>query len=355
MSLSSQSWLCPTPTDRDRLLDMDARLKPMRALAFVVLAAALVAAALAGDVGWWSMAPLGAAVAGFALAERGLEQRRRPEFVVAAAWLLAQAAIALSIALSGMVGSPATSWLVLPVVTLPARFNSRGVAVGVAATAVLMLLSTVALEPGAAADDPAQVLFPLALLTGVAILSIALMKSDMQHRGDAIIDPLTGLLNRGALRARIPEIAAQAAINQRPVGLVVLDLDRFKAINDGHGHSVGDTVLREVAYRLRKQLRAYDLAYRLGGEEFLVLLPGADLKQSSAIAEELRDALATAPLAGLLCTVSCGVSASLPGNLDYEAVFAAADRALYEAKAAGRNQVCALALDEHDAAVPMPV
>ncbi len=346
MTLSPPSWLCPQASDRDRLLDMDHRLKPVRAAAILVLAVALVIAAADNRVGWWTLVPLLFAGAGFALAERGLDRRARPEYTVGAAWLTAQVAIAFSIALSGSVGSPATAWLVLPVVTLPARFTTRGVAAGVAATALLMLLATVALEPAAAAAAPEHVMFPLALLIGVAILSTALMRSDVQHRGEAIIDPLTGMLNRGALQGRLPELAAQAEINQRPVGVVVLDLDHFKAVNDGHGHATGDTVLREVAYRIRKHLRAYDLAYRLGGEEFLVVLPGADVEESSEIAEGLRLAIEQTPIVGLTCTASCGVSASLPGVLDYPAAFAAADGALYDAKAAGRNQVRAVALDE---------
>ena len=343
MTLSPPTWLCPTPSDRDRMLDMDARIKPMRTAAMLALGLALIVAAAAGRIGLWTLLPLAAAGAGFVIAERGLAQRTRPEYVIGAAWLLAQVAIAFSVALTGMVGSPATAWLVVPVVTLPARFTDRGVAVGVLITVVLMLASTAALEPSAAVAQPEQLLFPLALLAAVAILSVALMRSDLQHRGEAVIDPLTGMLNRGALQARLPEIAAQAAVNGQPVGLVVLDLDRFKAINDGHGHAVGDTVLREVAYRIRKQLRAYDLAYRLGGEEFLVLLPGAGIDQAVAIAEQLREAIGCEPMVGLLCTVSCGVSSSRPGLLDYEAAFADADRALYEAKSSGRNRVCSFA------------
>lgn len=344
MTTSPPTWLCPEPCDRDRLLDMDHRLKPMRAAAMLVLAVALVAAAAGGRVGWWTLIPLVAAAAAFAVAERRLERHARPEYVIGAAWLAAQVAIAGSIALSGMVGSAATAWLVLPVVTLPARFTTRGVAAGVAATAVLMLLATVALQPAAAAAAPEQVVFPLALLFSVAILSTALMRSDMEHRSEAIVDPLTGMLNRGALQTRLPELAAQAEVNGRPVGVVVLDLDRFKAVNDGHGHAVGDLVLQEVAYRVRKHLRAYDLAYRLGGEEFLVVLPGADLEQATEIAEGLRVAIEETPMVELALTVSCGVSASQPGVLDYPVTFAVADRALYEAKAAGRNRVQALAL-----------
>jgi diguanylate cyclase (GGDEF)-like protein len=104
-------------------------------------------------------------------------------------------------------------------------------------------------------------------------------------------------------------------------------------------------VLRDVAYTLRKRLRAFDLAYRLGGEEFLVILPGSDGRQAAGVAEGLRRAIATELPAGVEVTMSFGVSASEPGVFDYERIFASADEALYQAKDAGRDRVC-LAGDE---------
>lgn len=344
MSAASTTWLCPNLGDRERLVDMDRRLKPQRVRAMGFLAVALTAAAILGRIGWWWLMPLGVAAAGFAVAEHNMARRARPENVIAVAFLLSQVAIAASVALTGAVGSAATAWLVVPVATLPARFTSRGVMAGVGATAGLMLLATAAVEPSAALERPEYVLFPLALLAATAVLSIALMRSDVEHREEAVIDPLTGMLNRAALRDRARELNAQAAINQRPVGVVVLDLDHFKAINDDHGHAVGDAVLRDVAYRIRTELRAYDLAYRLGGEEFLVVLPGADVADAVEIAEKLRVAIEQDAGSVPACSASFGVSASLPGSFDYEAVFAVADRELYAAKAAGRNTVRASGL-----------
>jgi diguanylate cyclase (GGDEF)-like protein len=169
------------------------------------------------------------------------------------------------------------------------------------------------------------------------------MRSDMEHRTEAVIDPLTGMLNRKALGTRASELAEQSAVSGEPVALIVGDVDRFKHINDSLGHSTGDAVLRDVAYVLRKQLRAFDLVYRLGGEEFLVLLPGADLEHAEARAEQLREAVAEASMTeDVRLTMSFGVSASAPGEeFDYEAVFARADAALYDAKRAGRDTVIA--------------
>ena len=131
----------------------------------------------------------------------------------------------------------------------------------------------------------------LTLIVSVMALSVALMRSDLEHRSEAAIDPLTGMLNRGALDTRVAELEAQARRTPQPVALLVADLDHFKAINDERGHAVGDAVLAEVAERFRGELRAYDLAYRLGGEEFLVLLPGrrrARVGRAGGVAAPLR-------------------------------------------------------------------
>jgi diguanylate cyclase (GGDEF)-like protein len=149
------------------------------------------------------------------------------------------------------------------------------------------------------------------------------------------------MLNRKALTHRIAELTQQARMTGEPVGMIVGDLDHFKAINDAAGHTIGDAVLRDVASLLRGQLRAFDLAYRIGGEEFLVLLPGSSLAQTQVIAEQLRRAVAAATCGGdQRLTMSFGIAASEPGgDFDYAAVFATADAALYEAKDAGRNRV----------------
>jgi GGDEF domain-containing protein len=126
-------------------------------------------------------------------------------------------------------------------------------------------------------SSPELVTAPVVLIICVALLSTPLMRSDIQHRNDAVIDQLTGMLNRNALKVRVQELTQQSSVTGEPIGLIIGDLDHFKQINDTHGHSVGDAVLKEVAYLMRKQLRAFDLAYRVGGEEFLILLPGSDL------------------------------------------------------------------------------
>jgi diguanylate cyclase (GGDEF)-like protein len=291
-------------------------------------------------VGWWTLIPLGFAGAMFLITDRGLKTSAYPEYRMAVAWLSSELAIAVSVALTGGPGSPAVSWLVLPVVTLAARFNVRGVVAGSGVAGALIVASSVGVDPAEVIANPQQVVFRLALLGAVALLSLALMRSDLQYRSASVIDPLTSMLNRSALEIRVEELRHQARIVQQPIGLIIADLDHFKAVNDTHGHAVGDAVLHDIAYTLRKRLRAFDLAYRLGGEEFLVLLPGANAGQAAVLAESLRETIAATRHGGLPVTMSFGVSASSPRSFDYEHVFEAADEALYAAKTAGRDRVC---------------
>jgi len=334
------SWLCRDDFDRERLLDMEERIKPVRRLALGILAIALIASA--PWLGWWTLIPLAGAAGFFLAADAGLERSERPEYLMFAAWVGSEMMIAIAIALTGGPDVATISWLAIPVVTLSARFSLRGVIIGVTIAIALLVAVTFISATGAVLDDPTLVLAPLALIVAIAILSTALMQSDMEHRGEAVIDPLTGMLNRKALMNRADELSQQSEVTGQPVGMILGDLDQFKDVNDSQGHAAGDAALTDVAYLLRKRLRAFDLAYRVGGEEFLILLPGADTPECATIAEELRSAVASEPVGdNTMLTVSFGVSASAPGeSFDYAKVFAAADEALYEAKSDGRNCVC---------------
>jgi diguanylate cyclase (GGDEF)-like protein len=165
------------------------------------------------------------------------------------------------------------------------------------------------------------------------------MRVEMEHRSEAVLDPLTGLLNRKSLGARFEELAQQAAVTGGSVCLVVCDLDRFKRVNDSHGHVQGDAVLTDAAYLMRSTLRSFELVYRLGGEEFLVVLPGATLDEGETLAERMRVALEDGRPGGLAVTASFGVAAAHGAEVAFEPLFRAADAALYGAKRSGRNRV----------------
>src|SRR3954453_2011753 len=333
----SGSWLCRDDFDRERLLDMEERIRPVRRITMGILAVALLAGAPWIGIGLWTLLPLAVAAGLFAFADARLERSERPEYVMFAAWALSEVTIAAAVALSGGPQVATLSWIAIPVVTLSARFSLRGVLVGVAIAISLVLVVGFGADTAAVLDQPPLVMAPIALILATAALSTALMQSDMHHRGEAVIDQLTGMLNRKALASRVSELAQQSGVTGEPVGMILGDLDRFKEVNDSLGHAAGDAALTDVAYLMRKHLRAFDLAYRIGGEEFLILLPGADITESAWLAEQLRAVVAADAVGdGTPLTVSFGVSASARGDrFDYDIVFAAADAALYEAKSEG--------------------
>lgn len=326
---------------RERLLDMEERLRPYRLAAFAVLALALL---VSGPLlGWWWLIPLAAALGAFYAGDRLRARSEHPERWAALTWGVSPLMIGVSVALTGAAGSPAAAWFALPAVTLGARFSNRGVSIGVAYTTALLLASTVMLDPAGASAEPLPIVFAFALTVAVALLGGALVQSDRDHRRDAVLDPLTGLLNRAALAQRFSELSADSRDPRSAgrLGLLIGDLDCFKLVNDQHGHAVGDVVLKEVGYTLRKHLRALDSVYRVGGEEFVVLLPGAGgLEGACEVAERLREAVGQSKPAGLAVSISFGAVDSAAGAaLDFDRLYQEADAALYEAKQAGRNCV----------------
>jgi diguanylate cyclase (GGDEF)-like protein len=154
----------------------------------------------------------------------------------------------------------------------------------------------------------------------------------------ASTDKLTGAYNRRTWDVEIRREFSKARRQENRLCLVMADLDYFKRVNDEFGHQRGDRVLQEFAQRLRQAVRASDTLYRLGGEEFAVLLPGTDIEQGRVTAEKLRERVAAAPLDGVSITASFGV-AETDGNESPDEYFRRADQAMYVAKAGGRNRV----------------
>jgi two-component system, cell cycle response regulator len=160
----------------------------------------------------------------------------------------------------------------------------------------------------------------------------------------AITDPLTGLYNRRYMESHLGSLLEQAVSRKKPLTVLVLDIDYFKAINDTHGHDAGDDVLREFSFRIKKSIRGIDLACRYGGEEFVVVMPETDLTVATMVAERLRRRIATEPFPiqdgsrSVEVPISIGISAL--GRDDTAAnILKRADAALYRAKRDGRNRV----------------
>ncbi|KAF0130774.1 MAG: two-component system cell cycle response regulator [Xanthobacteraceae bacterium] len=161
----------------------------------------------------------------------------------------------------------------------------------------------------------------------------------------AITDGLTGLHNRRYMESHLGTLVDQASMRGKPLAVLVLDIDYFKAVNDTWGHDAGDEVLREFAQRLRKSVRGIDLVCRLGGEEFVVVMPDTDAGVASIVAERIRNRVASEPFAihkgarAIDVTVSIGMAQRLAGDADADTILKRADQALYRAKRDGRNRV----------------
>ena len=180
----------------------------------------------------------------------------------------------------------------------------------------------------------------IAGMTGIGALSLALhqWRQAAFHRQEAITDALTGLLNRRALfdlygrRSFGPSMA-----------VIIFDIDRFKTINDQHGHAAGDLVLKLFAEELSFGLRSSDTVARLGGEEFALVLDNMLPGRAEQVAERVRDAFAARAISiedkSFACTVSAGIATGTAKGLGFDDVLRAADKALYEAKRNGRNRV----------------
>lgn len=170
-----------------------------------------------------------------------------------------------------------------------------------------------------------------------------ILKLQEQLRIEATHDVLTGTLNRRAILSLLERQAAQATRHPSQVGILLLDLDHFKMVNDSHGHTTGDDVLTETAKRLAAPLRRYDALGRYGGEEFLIVLPRCDLERTAEVAERVRLSVSKTPIdtsAGKIAiTASIGAAAMDHRPVSAHDLIQRADQALYDAKALGRNRV----------------
>src|SRR5882757_5795649 len=163
----------------------------------------------------------------------------------------------------------------------------------------------------------------------------------------AITDGLTGLYNRRYMESHLGSLLEQAGARGKPLTIMVLDIDFFKSINDTYGHDAGDDVLREFAVRIRKSIRGIDLACRLGGEEFVIIMPETDMAVATIVAERLRRRIASEPFTiaqgtkHIEVTISIGLATLDTVEDNAATILKRADQALYRAKRDGRNRVVA--------------
>lgn len=336
------TWLVGTEEDRRRIRETEAIVTGARHITVIAIVAVLPF--LAGDRGLWILAVGAAYVAYTRVVDRMYKVSEWGDVWMMSLTLVTQAMFGACTAATGGPTSPAQLWLVVAMILLPARYGRNGIVVG--SVFSLVCLVGASLSHGLDAFRASPELFFVTLSTGISCLAYgtALRKGEVKPRRAAVLDPLTGLLNRANLDTRFDEVQQLAVARGRTVGLLVCDLDLFKAVNDHHGHAVGDAVLRGIADELRSVFEDHELIYRLGGEEFAVVLPDTTLGAATAHGERVRGAVVAARPAGIDITISIGAAVSARDELTFETLYAAADGALYDAKRRGRNRVVAVDL-----------
>jgi diguanylate cyclase (GGDEF)-like protein len=237
--------------------------------------------------------------------------------------------IAGAVATAHGVGDGAVLYM-WPAVWTAYFFGDRGAAFIIAwiAGAHAVALASMA-DPGSAVDRWLDVVVAVLVVTVfVRILTRRNERLLARLAAEARVDPLTGLLNRRGLDERLEIELARAARDGTPLAIAAFDIDSFKAINDEHGHDAGDRVLMEVAGVLAAGSRSIDAVARVGGDEFVVVLPGAGVDDAQAFVERV---CAEAAAGGMSVTISGGASSARP-PIDLLELFEAADRSLYRAK-----------------------
>ena len=265
----SASWLCPTDRDRGRVLDASPRVRTIRKVGSGAVGVTLLISA--PWLGWWTLILFGLSAANLLSVDRRMARSARPEWVSVDAIVITLVLLATGVALSGGPTSPALPWLVLPAGMVAARFRPQVVSAGLAVTVAVILAVTLGVGPRATLRDPVPVFVTLALLTAVVSIVCALQAAELFQRGEATVDPLTGLDNRRQLSEDLRAVWAQATV-ERPVRLLMFDLDGFKAYNDNFGHLGGDLLLSRLAQAFKRAVGDSGGAYRLGGDEFCALL-----------------------------------------------------------------------------------
>jgi diguanylate cyclase (GGDEF)-like protein len=235
---------------------------------------------------------------------------------------------------------------------LPSRYPAIACFVSFAAVMLVRILGVNVLPfpMGSLPLDPVWLggfnltVFAHAFFVGLLLLALTKERLELEQRNIALVDPLTGLMNRRAFMAQVERNAVRRGLGPEPTAILVLDLDHFKSINDEYGHEIGDRVLASFAAVAAANVRPSDMLYRLGGEEFCIVLPHSNVHVALSTSERVRKAFAshTYVSAGgiaIAATVSIGIATADHAGFDLDVLLAAADAALYEAKSRGRNRI----------------
>ena len=334
-------WLESTEAQRVRQVEIERRILPIKLVVALVLWVGLALLALSFPV----RDVLLTAACGVAyMPVMAYADRRLPRSRVPLVWIVLQeigiiGVLAFTITWSGGVHSPALPMTMPVAIIMGTRFPLPWL-VPLATVAITAFATAIWIgDPEALRAAPVEALAWCAAFAIAAALVHMLAGAERRARKDAIHDALTGVLNRKALEIRLADSPDGPTRRAETVSVIAADLDGFKEVNDHFGHEAGDDVLREVATTLAGDLRAEDVLYRLGGDEFLVILPATPTSEAAELAERLRATVAALRPGGHDVTLSLGVAGVVHTRVDREHLISRADGALYAAKAAGRNPV----------------
>jgi diguanylate cyclase (GGDEF)-like protein len=287
--------------------------------------------------------------------DRFLVRSRHPERLVAGSILFHTTIILVGIGITGGVRSPLLPWVAIPVLTAAARFRLPVFLVGAALATAGLVASAAIADIHALGHNPAPLIAIVVLLGSLVASQQPVLTAELRWRNDAVLDPLTGLLNRQGLQRRFREVAEQARVSNRPVSVALIDIDGFKALNDEYGHARGDAALKDVSYALRKELRAFELLYRIGGDELLLILPGTEVGAATLLAQQAGAAIEGCSTPdGPRLTASIGVASAMGDAMEFQPMYELADQALYAAKRSGRNRVAFIPDDAREPVVAEP-
>ncbi len=267
---------------------------------------------------------------------------RLPLAALATLGPIGAALVALALSSGSRPGDGAVLYM-LPVIWESYFFGRRGAILIVVWIGLVQALSLLSMPAGIADVDRWLDVFVSVSVVALVVVLLALRNRSLVARleAEARVDKLTGLLNRRGFEERAEIALGWSRRERSSVGVASFDLDHFKAINDEFGHDAGDRVLVRMSDAFRAEMRDTDVLGRMGGEEFVALLPGGGIADARRFAERARTSLAVAGDPGLPpVTVSAGVTAAVAPR-DLRAILAGADRALYTAKLRGRDQIVA--------------
>lgn len=334
-----RSWLCPEPHHRARFVDMQRRLDRTQLLhigAMVLLLAPGIVLVYPAPAVVVAFAGVGVTL----LLQRISLRADRPELPFFVSLIVIEATFVTAALLASRINEPDITIVVWPVAVAYARLPRAAGTLLAAATGVAVAAAKLLTTPDTVAAEPLSLILPVGAVIAISVFSAVVRQVEVSARREAVLDHLTGLLNRTALRTRAAELEQRSTVARAPISVVAADVDHFKQVNDRHGHATGDDVLREIAMLLRQTVGRRGSVYRLGGEEFVVLLPDCDGASARALSEELRTRVAAQPVAGVPVTMSFGVDS---GGADrpfvWHETLRGADAALYAAKGEGRDRV----------------